>query len=77
MDRPVLDKTGLTGTFDFAIEFSPQPDDPSAAGGNFRADPTGPTFAEALKDQLGLKLKPQMGPFDVLVIDSVEELPAN
>jgi uncharacterized protein (TIGR03435 family) len=77
LDRPVLDKTGLTGTFDFAIEFSPQPDDPSAAGGNFRADPTGPTFAEALKDQLGLKLKPQMGPFDVLVIDSVEELPAN
>jgi uncharacterized protein (TIGR03435 family) len=75
--RPVLDRTGLTGTFDFAIEFSPQPDEPSAPGANFRSDPTGPTFAEALKEQLGLKLEPQTGPFDVLVIDNVEEPPSN
>jgi uncharacterized protein (TIGR03435 family) len=73
LDRPVLDRTGLTGKFDFAIEFSPQPDVPSAPGANFRPDPTGPTFMEALKEQLGLKLEPVTGPFDVLVIDSVEE----
>jgi uncharacterized protein (TIGR03435 family) len=77
LDRPVLDKTGLTGTYDFALEFTPQPDDPSAPGASFRSDSTGPTFVEALKDQLGLKLEPQTGPFDVLVIDSVEEPPAN
>jgi len=77
LNRPVLDKTGLTGTFDFAIEFSPQPDEPSAPGANFRSDPTGPTFAQALKEQLGLKLEPQTGPFDVLVIENVEEPPAN
>ena len=76
MDRPVLDRTGLTGTFDFAIEFSPQPNEPSAPDANFRSDPTGPRFAEALKEQLGLKLEPKTGPFDVLVIDNVEEPPA-
>jgi uncharacterized protein (TIGR03435 family) len=77
LDRPVLDRTGLTGKFDFAIEFSPQPDVPSAPGANFRPDPTGPTFIEALKEQLGLKLEPLTGPFDVLVIDNVEEPSAN
>ena len=34
---------------------------------------TGPTFLEALKEQLGLKLVPQTGPVDVLVLDHVEE----
>jgi len=73
LDRPVLDRTGLTGRFDFAIEFSPQPDVPSDPGAKFRPDLTGPTFIEALKEQLGLKLEPLTGPFDVLVIDNVEE----
>jgi uncharacterized protein (TIGR03435 family) len=77
LNRPVLDRTGLTGKFDFAIEFSPQPDVPSAPGANFRPDPTGPTFMEALKEQLGLKLEPLTGPFDALVIDNVEEPSAN
>ena len=73
LDRPVLDRTGLTGKFDFAIEFSPQPDFSSPSGANFRPDTTGPTFIQALKEQLGLKLEPQTGPFDVLIIDSIEE----
>jgi uncharacterized protein (TIGR03435 family) len=77
LDRPVLDRTGLTGKFDFAIEFSPQPDAPSALGANSRPDPTGPTFVEALKEQLGLKLEPQTGPVDVLVVDYVEEPSVN
>ncbi len=37
------------------------------------ADMTGPTFLEALKEQLGLKLVPQTAPVDVLVLDHVEE----
>jgi uncharacterized protein (TIGR03435 family) len=77
LDRPVLDKTGLTGTYDFAIEFAPQPDEPSTSGAKFQTDTAAPTFAQALKEQLGLKLEPQTGPFDVLVIDNVEEPPAN
>lgn len=72
VDRPVLDRTGLTGTFDFTLEWMPDLDGPSD-GSAFQPDATGPTFLEALKDQLGLKLVPQTGPVDVLVIDHVEE----
>ena len=74
IDRPVLDKTGLTGKFDFTIEYTPQlPNRPLPPGVEIPTDPTGPTFLEALKDQLGLKLVPETGPVDVLVIDHVEE----
>jgi uncharacterized protein (TIGR03435 family) len=72
VDRPVLDKTGLTGTYDFVIEFTPQFTGPVPPGANFQPDPTGPTFLEALKEQLGLKLESQTGPVDVIVVDHVD-----
>jgi uncharacterized protein (TIGR03435 family) len=72
IDRPVFDKTGLAGKFDFVIEYTPQFNE-SPPPGSFQPDPTGPTFVEALKDQLGLTLVPQTGPVDVLVIDHIEE----
>ena len=72
LDRPVLDQTGLTGKFDFTIEFTPELP-PQAPGSAFQPDPTGPTFLEALRDQLGLKLVPQTGPVDVIVVDHVEQ----
>jgi uncharacterized protein (TIGR03435 family) len=71
VDRPVLDRTGLSGNFDFSIEFAPEFDGPPPP--NFQPDPNGPTFLEALRDQLGLKLVPETGPVDVFVIDHVEE----
>jgi uncharacterized protein (TIGR03435 family) len=77
LDRPVLDRTGLTGNYDFAIEFAPQPNDPSTPSAKSQSDPTGPTFVQALKEQLGLKLEQQTGPFDVLVIDNLVEPPAD
>lgn len=73
VDAPIVDKTGLTGTFDFVIEFTPQLNGPLPPGVNFQPDESGPTFAEALKEQLGLKLESQKGPVDVVVIDHVEE----
>src|SRR5882762_8883405 len=73
VDRPVLDRTGLTGRFDFAIEFTPKLDGRSDAGSNSRTDSTVPNFLQALKEQLGLKLEPQMGAMDVFVIDYVEQ----
>ena len=72
VNRPVLDKTGLTGTYDFVIEFTPQFTGPLPPGANFQPDPTGPTFLEALKEQLGLKLESQTGPVDVIVVDHVD-----
>ena len=72
-DRPVLDHTGLTGKFDFTIEFTPQLNGPLPPGVDAQPDPSGPTFLEAMKEQLGLKLEPQTGPVDVLVVDHVEQ----
>jgi uncharacterized protein (TIGR03435 family) len=71
VDRAVLDQTGLSGTFDFSLEWTPLLNGQPPGGA--QVDMTGPTFLEALKDQLGLKLVPQTGPVDVLVIDHVEQ----
>jgi uncharacterized protein (TIGR03435 family) len=72
MDRPISDQTRLSGAFDFNLEYTPefngQPFPP-----DFQPDPTGATFLQALKEQLGLKLESQTGPVDVLVIDHLEE----
>ena len=67
--RPVIDETGLNGTFDFTLDWVPEFNVPS--------DASGPNFREALKEQLGLKLEPQQGPVDILVIDRVEHPSAN
>jgi len=58
LGRPVLDKTGLVGDYDFTLKWRPNGDE-------------GSIFA-AIQDQLGLKLESQEGPVEVLVIDHVE-----
>jgi uncharacterized protein (TIGR03435 family) len=68
MPRPVIDETGLSGLYDFTLTWvhDPTPDDSSIADniGNFRA---------ALKNQLGVTLKPSHGPIDFLIVDHVEK----
>jgi uncharacterized protein (TIGR03435 family) len=73
LERPLIDKTGLTGGFDFSIEWTP-PEDMGQPGdvGSF-----GAPFRDALKKQLGLKLEPQKASVEVLVIDHVEQPTAN
>ena len=61
------------GTYDFVIEWTPQFNGPLPPGETFQPDPTGPTFLEALKEQLGFKLESQTGPVDMFVVDHVEE----
>jgi bla regulator protein BlaR1 len=73
VDRPILDKTGLTGKYDLVIDFVPQVNGPQPLGGDSQPDASGPTFLEALKEQLGLRLEPQTGPVAVLVVDHAEE----
>jgi uncharacterized protein (TIGR03435 family) len=77
VDRPVLNRTGLTGKFDFALEFAPLYGAGLPPTSNFRTDPAGPTFEQALKDQLGLRLEAQTAPVDVPVVDYVEQLSPN
>jgi uncharacterized protein (TIGR03435 family) len=67
VDRPVFDGTGLSGNFDFSIEWTPR------LPGTAPPDEAESTFIEALKDQLGLKLDSRSGPVDILVIDHIEE----
>jgi bla regulator protein BlaR1 len=69
---PVVDQTGLSGRYDFAIEWSPQPSDPFATILALQPDPEGLTYLDAMRDQLGLKLESAKGPIQVLVIDHVE-----
>jgi uncharacterized protein (TIGR03435 family) len=75
MDRPVLDRTGLRGNFDFTLNWESEPDEPSNSGTGLIASRmhTGPAMFRAIEDQLGLKLEPVKGPVEVLVIDHVEQ----
>jgi uncharacterized protein (TIGR03435 family) len=68
LDRPVLDQTGLTGTYDFIFEHSPQRVDSV----NPHGEKPAPEFLQDLHDQLGLRLEPQTGPVEVFVLDHVE-----
>jgi uncharacterized protein (TIGR03435 family) len=68
--RPVVDKTGLTGKYDFTLDYVP-------AAKAATDDSGGPSIFTALQEQLGLKLEPVKAPMDVLVIDSVERPAAN
>jgi uncharacterized protein (TIGR03435 family) len=72
--RPLLDKTGLVGAYDF--EMSWIQDRLGAAGPDPSADPGGPTLLTAVQE-LGLKLEPGMAQFDAIVIDHVEKPDAN
>ena len=70
--RLVIDKTGLTGRFEFTMSWTPE-QMPTAAppSGVPPIDPNGPSFFTALQDQLGLKLQSGKGPVEVVVVDSV------
>ena len=78
LNRPVYDRTDLTGSFDFQIEYTPDqmPQIPPGATlppGLTLPSPDGPSLNTALAEQLGLKLEATRGPVEVLVIDSVEQ----
>lgn len=71
IDRPVIDRTGLSGTFDFAFEWSQHITFPGPPPPDFQPDSDGPPLALALAKQLGLTLKSQTGPVDIIVVDHV------
>jgi uncharacterized protein (TIGR03435 family) len=61
--RNVVDKTGLAGSYDLELEFTPDQS----------ADNVGPSLFTAIQEQLGLKLDSQRAPIEVLVIDKLEK----
>lgn len=77
LDRPVVDKTGLTGKYDFDLEWAPDESQfngevPSASGDA----PAAPLFT-AIQQQLGLKLEATKGPVDALIVDKAVQPSAN
>jgi uncharacterized protein (TIGR03435 family) len=75
VDRPVIDRTGLTGRYNYefeAVEIKP----PGPFGPSYRPSETKESIFTTLPKQLGLKLEPVQGAVEVLVIEHVE-LPAD
>jgi uncharacterized protein (TIGR03435 family) len=78
LDRPVLDKTGLAGKYDFDLKFTPDSDQFSGSFKDMNIDKFAqPGLFIAIQEQLGLKLEPTKLLAEVLVIDSIERLGAN
>jgi uncharacterized protein (TIGR03435 family) len=72
--RPVVNRTGLTGTFDFKLQWPPAVDlspTPNAEAPD-AAEASGPSIFTALEEQLGPRLESTRAEVDVLVIDHVE-----
>lgn len=77
LDRPVVDKTGLQGRYDFTIRWTP--DESQFAGLGVRVPPPSndpnapPGLFTAMQEQLGLRLESTRAPVEVLVVDRVEK----
>jgi uncharacterized protein (TIGR03435 family) len=79
--RQILDQTGLSGPYDFNLEWTRAPNTgpPTAIypADAAQPDPSLANFTRALDQQLGLKLIPQQAPMQVLVLDHIERPPDN
>lgn len=83
LERPVIDRTGLTGVYDWVLDYSPEglggfpgiarPPGPDSSA--IPPDPK-PSVFDALQEQLGLKLEKATVPLDVLVVDSANRAPS-
>lgn len=82
LGRTVVDKTGLTGNYDYALNWTPDIATAPPMKGPLPADaappdPVGPSLFTAVEEQLGLKLESEKGKVDVIVIDRIEQPSAN
>jgi uncharacterized protein (TIGR03435 family) len=77
LDRPVVDQTGLTGRYDFTLNWTP--DESQFGGLGTKVPPPSdkaeapPSLFTAVQEQMGMKLEATKAPVDVLVIDHVEK----
>ena len=75
LDRPVVDKTGLQGRYDFTLQWTPDETQFTQMGVRVpppSPDATAPVLFTAFQEQLGLKLESTKAPVDVLVIDRID-----
>jgi uncharacterized protein (TIGR03435 family) len=71
MARPVLDETGLKGTYDFSVDLSGL-----GFNGNEPQDPNAPSIFSTVQSDLGLKLESTKRPIKILIVDSASKTPA-
>ena len=69
LDRNVVDKTGLAGSYEVHLQWASDP----LAPGTVPDDQSGPSLFTAVREQLGLRLESAKGPVEVLVIDHAEK----
>lgn len=81
LGRTVIDKTGLTGSYDYTLQWTPDDAPPPMPGGGegggpprneSESDAVGASLLTAVQEQLGLKLESVKGPADVIVIDHID-----
>jgi uncharacterized protein (TIGR03435 family) len=85
LGRPILDKTGLVGKYDFKLQWTPDDNQNQAARASapnsqtvpLPADPSGPSLFTAVQEQLGLKLESGKAPVEIIVIDHAERPSGN
>ena len=77
LGRPVVDKTGLTGFYNYTLEFRPQGPNAGPPGQQLPppSDSDAPDIVAAVQEQLGLRLESKKGPVEVLVVDSGNKTP--
>jgi len=71
VDRPVIDKTGLTERYNYVLSFAPMSPQAGASAPEFAP----PDFFTAVQKQLGLKLEPGKDNLEVVVVDHMERMP--
>jgi len=86
LDRPIIDKTGLSGYYDFSLSWVREdfPAPPADGGGGASGgapismpETSGPNIYTAIQEQLGLKLEATKGPVEVIIVDHFESPSAN
>jgi uncharacterized protein (TIGR03435 family) len=68
LDRVIVNRTGLAGDFDFTLDLTPDENRPNPL------DPS--LIISAMRDQLGLNVKSERGPAEVIVIDGIQKVAA-
>jgi uncharacterized protein (TIGR03435 family) len=76
-DLPVLDQTGLTGTFDFELTWSGDKTYSGERSGMTAETPSAPELFTAIQEQLGLRLERRKVPLEILIIDHAEKPTGN
>jgi uncharacterized protein (TIGR03435 family) len=72
LGRPVLDRTGLEGSFDYKLEWSPDETQLRSQEAPPETDGNVPSLAAALQQQVGLRLVSRKGPVDLIMVEKAE-----